>query len=64
MEHTRAGSLRRIAASCRGRELHAPDDLFELLEGAADTISLTVIRGTDELTVAVTFASEESSADS
>jgi serine protease Do len=51
-----------LLVAADGRELHAPDDLFELLEGAADTITFTVIRGAEELTVAVTFASEEPSA--
>jgi serine protease Do len=44
-----------------GRQLDTADDLFEILDGAADTITLTVVRGAEELAVAVTFVADAAS---
>jgi serine protease Do len=44
-----------LLAAADGRELHSADDLFEILDGEADTIAFTVVRGADELAVTVTF---------
>jgi S1-C subfamily serine protease len=43
------------------RQLDTADDLFEILDGAADTITLTVVRGAEELAVAVTFVADAAS---
>lgn len=55
----RAG-LRRgdLLVEAAGRELTSPDELFEVLDGlgAGSTLALTVVRGTEELAVAVTFS--------
>lgn len=53
---SRAG-LRRgdVLTSAAGRPLGSPDDLHEALDAAASTLTLTVVRGVDELTVEVTF---------
>jgi S1-C subfamily serine protease len=50
-----------LLVAADGRELHTSDDLFEILDGDADTITLTVVRGADELAVAVTFVADAAS---
>lgn len=45
-----------LLVSANGRELHAPDDLWEVLDGLeGDAVTLGVVRGADERSVAVTF---------
>ena len=50
-----------LLVAADGRELHTADDLFEILDGEADTITLTVVRGADELAVAVAFVADAAS---
>ena len=45
-----------LVVSANGRELHSPDDLWAVLDGLeGDTVTLGIVRGTEELTVTVTF---------
>jgi S1-C subfamily serine protease len=45
-----------LIAAAAGRPVHTPDDLFDALRAVQDgTIELTIIRGTDERTIQVTF---------
>jgi len=48
--------LPRLAAHTR--QLSTADDLFEILDGDAVTINLTVVRGADELAVALAFLAD------
>jgi S1-C subfamily serine protease len=50
-----------LLVAADGRQLDTADDLFEILDGDADTLTLTVVRGADELAVAVTFAADAAS---
>jgi serine protease Do len=50
-----------LLVAADGRQLHTSDDLFEILDGEADTITLTVVRGADELAVVVTFVADAAS---
>jgi serine protease Do len=50
-----------LLVAADGRQLQTSDDLFEILDGEADTITLTVVRGADELSVAVTFVADAAS---
>jgi S1-C subfamily serine protease len=50
-----------LLVAADGRQLDTADDLFEILDGEADTITLTVVRGADELAVAVTFTADAAS---
>ena len=50
-----------LLVAADGRELHTADDLFEILDGEADGITLTVVRGADELAVAVAFVADAAS---
>jgi S1-C subfamily serine protease len=45
-----------------GQPVRSADDLAAALRAAADTIELTVIRGTDERTIQVAFGQPEASA--
>lgn len=45
-----------LLVSASGRELHAPDDLWQVLDGLeGDTVTLGIVRGADERSVTVTF---------
>jgi len=54
----RAGAARGdLIVAAAGHPTTTPDDLFDALQAASDgTIELTIIRGTDERTIQVTFA--------
>ena len=49
-----------LITSAGGRDLRSPDDLFAALDGVGDdgTLALHVVRGADELDVAVRFSPE------
>jgi serine protease Do len=44
-----------LIVTAGGRPLRTPDDLFEALAAASDTVELTIVRGSDERTVQVTL---------
>jgi serine protease Do len=46
-----------LLVAAGGRELTSPDDLYDVLDGvdAGQALTLTVVRGVEELTVTVTF---------
>ena len=45
-----------LVVSANGRELHSPDDLWAVLDGLeGDTVTLGIVRGTEDLTVTVAF---------
>jgi serine protease Do len=44
-----------LLVAAAGKELRSVDDLYDALDGDAPSIALTVVRGTDELTITVTF---------
>jgi S1-C subfamily serine protease len=50
-----------LLVAADGRQLSTADDLFEILDGDAVTINLTVVRGADELAVAITFLADAAS---
>jgi serine protease Do len=54
-----------LLVAADGRPLTTADDLFEVLDSAASSgaVELAVVRGTDELTVRVTFTDEASESD-
>jgi serine protease Do len=51
-----------LIVAAAGQPVRSADDLAVALRAAADTIELTVIRGTDERTIQVTFGQPEGSA--
>jgi serine protease Do len=44
-----------LLVAADGKELHAVDDLFDALDGDAATVTLRVVRGTEERDVEVTL---------
>jgi serine protease Do len=44
-----------LLVAAAGKELRSVDDLYDALDGDTPSIALTVVRGTDELTITVTF---------
>ena len=45
-----------LVVSANGRDLHAPDDLWAVLDGlAGDVVTVGIVRGVEELTVEVTL---------
>jgi S1-C subfamily serine protease len=51
-----------LIVAAAGQPVRSADDLAAALRAAADTIELTVIRGTDERTIQVAFGQPEGSA--
>jgi S1-C subfamily serine protease len=51
-----------LIVAAAGQPVRSTDDLAAALRAAADTIELTVIRGTDERTIRVAFGQPEGSA--
>ena len=44
-----------LLVTAAGKQLRSVDDLYDALDGVTASIDLTIVRGTDELTVTVTF---------
>jgi serine protease Do len=45
-----------LIVTAAGRPVRTPDDLFDALAAAGETVELTIVRGTDERTVQVTLS--------